>query len=461
LLEAAGATVAILAGCLGLVRWRLSGEARPLWLGAALIWFGTLTVGVAALLPAIQPTALDPRLLDSLRAGSRLAVIAALIYAALGSEVDARLRRRHAFMPLALATALGAALVQVPALAPLLGGATEQAVGGADRALGSAVLVALWLGGALLHLWIGIRGRRPLHAWTGLMMAGLGMAEISRIVLLGDADLVWSAMTEVLRVLALLCGVAGVTVELQQSFAEQRGNLMRSMVSALTAEARIRAELAEQEERAHEARNALSAIEGATKTLERYREQLPPETREELATAVSAEIARLQRLVAKERLGAQHEPFDVQDALLAVLTGARAQGMLIETEWQNGLRAHGRAADTAQVVDNLLTNARRYAPASPVRIACRMEGGRVVLRVEDRGPGVDAAEREAIFQRGQRGTNARDAAGSGLGLYVSAQLMREQGGDLWVDEREGGGASFALALPRARESDAEALPEPG
>jgi signal transduction histidine kinase len=218
-------------------------------------------------------------------------------------------------------------------------------------------------------------------------------------------------------------------------------------VSALTAEARFRAEKAEQEERAHEARNALTAIEGATRTLEHYRDRLPPETRAQLATAITAEIARLQRLVSSERIAEASGPFRVAEALAPVVTGARSQGMLIQSDVAGDLVAHGRWADTAEVVQNLLENARRYAPNAPVTVLAREEGDKILIRVEDRGPGVPEDEQESIFQRGRRGILAEDVPGSGLGLYVSAQLMRDQGGELWVEDRPGGGASFGLWLP--------------
>jgi signal transduction histidine kinase len=76
-----------------------------------------------------------------------------------------------------------------------------------------------------------------------------------------------------------------------------------------------------------------------------------------------------------------------------------------------------------------------------------LDGDNVVIRVEDDGPGVPNAERERIFLHGVRGTNAEGTVGSGLGLYVSARLMREQGGDLRLEESATGGACFAVILP--------------
>jgi signal transduction histidine kinase len=77
-------------------------------------------------------------------------------------------------------------------------------------------------------------------------------------------------------------------------------------------------------------------------------------------------------------------------------------------------------------------------------VSAKATNDRIELRVEDRGPGVRADIRRLIFERGWRGQD--DVEGSGLGLYVAARLVRDQGGDLHVEERAGGGASFVMTL---------------
>ncbi len=57
-----------------------------------------------------------------------------------------------------------------------------------------------------------------------------------------------------------------------------------------------------------------------------------------------------------------------------------------------------------------------------------------------------AEQRRTVFRRGARGQDA-GAAGRGLGLTIAEELARGQGGQLWVEERPGGGASFVLSLP--------------
>jgi signal transduction histidine kinase len=105
----------------------------------------------------------------------------------------------------------------------------------------------------------------------------------------------------------------------------------------------------------------------------------------------------------------------------------------------------------AQVLLNLLLNAVQQAPAvGHVRLCareCERERGdeaRVELIVQDDGPGVPAAEREAIFAPFRSGTG-----GSGLGLAVVRRLCDEWGWTIAVRDTPGGGATFALGVPRA------------
>lgn len=101
-----------------------------------------------------------------------------------------------------------------------------------------------------------------------------------------------------------------------------------------------------------------------------------------------------------------------------------------------------------QVVDNLLANAIRFTPqGGALRVVSRAGGG-LTIAVEDDGPGVAPADREAIFERFYRVDDARNRAsgGVGLGLAIARDIARAHGGDLWVEEAASGGARFLLRL---------------
>ena len=232
---------------------------------------------------------------------------------------------------------------------------------------------------------------------------------------------------------------------LHRAWAEQRSRLLVLRRELELREAQRRADLARDEERAHDARSAVTAIQGAALAIETGHEGLDRRTREWIARDLGREARRLQHLIEAsppERI----EPFSVARLLEPVAGCRRAADVEITVAIPGDLVALGRGQDTARVVANLLDNARRHAPGSTVLLRAGMELGNVVVRVEDRGPGVAPSEWEAIFRRGYKGSNGA-TGGSGLGLYAGRRLMRQQGGELWVEGRPGGGASFALFLP--------------
>lgn len=100
-----------------------------------------------------------------------------------------------------------------------------------------------------------------------------------------------------------------------------------------------------------------------------------------------------------------------------------------------------------QVLVNLLDNANRYAPPeSLIAVTGEPRGDGIALSVTDAGPGVPAAEREAVFDRYVRfDTGGR----AGLGLAIAKTFVEAHGGQIWVEDVEGGGARFVFTLPPA------------
>ena len=106
-----------------------------------------------------------------------------------------------------------------------------------------------------------------------------------------------------------------------------------------------------------------------------------------------------------------------------------------------------------QVAGNLVSNARKYAPGSDVAITADAGApGYWRLRVADRGPGVPRDRQRALFTPFAR-LSADDPAipggSSGLGLSLARQIVSNAGGQLWYEDREGGGACFVVELPEA------------
>jgi len=105
-----------------------------------------------------------------------------------------------------------------------------------------------------------------------------------------------------------------------------------------------------------------------------------------------------------------------------------------------------------QVAENLLSNAMKYAPTGGVELAVRQGApGYWQLLVEDRGPGIPASKQRQLFKPFVRLSEVDPADGlsTGLGLSLAKQIIGQNGGQLWYEDREGGGARFVIELPMA------------
>lgn len=101
-----------------------------------------------------------------------------------------------------------------------------------------------------------------------------------------------------------------------------------------------------------------------------------------------------------------------------------------------------------QILNNLLSNAEKYAPGSGVlEVSSREEGGRATIVVADQGPGIPETEREAVFRPFHRLSDRLDegASGTGLGLSIARELARLHGGDVRLVPSERG-ARFEVTL---------------
>ncbi|CAN5452670.1 hypothetical protein BH23ACT6_BH23ACT6_27760 [soil metagenome] len=443
-LDAGGFAVSLLLAALCFVRWRLVGEAAVLWLGSAAAVFALFTVGLGYVHAIADATGNTGLLL--LHPASRAVVIGLVVCALRSPEVDATLRPSKIIASALGFVAIATVVLQLVPTTGAFAAGTGDALGEAATAIQLAAIgsVAVWVALGVWSMWVGLHARH-IFAWFGLLFFALAFARMVWLVPT-DAGSIGMAGPSLLQGYGLLCAVLGATSELSRAYVKQGTKLLDSVTCTRAAEARIEVELATQAEREHEAVNALAAIEGATRTLQRYQDRLDPQAREQLAEAVSGEVHRLQQLVRVAPAVPVTGRFRLSEAFAAVITCARWQGSTVSCDIPDHLVAIGQPAETAQVLQNLLQNAARYADGEVV-VRASLRDGRVVIRVEDDGPGIPEDERTEIFSRGIRGSTAGSEPGSGLGLYISARLMREQGGDIAVESSPSGGGCFALTLP--------------
>lgn len=105
-----------------------------------------------------------------------------------------------------------------------------------------------------------------------------------------------------------------------------------------------------------------------------------------------------------------------------------------------------------QVVVNLVSNARKFVAAERGEVRLRLDdhGAGWLLSVADNGPGVPEAQRELVFDRfHQANTDGGNPTGTGLGLAITRMIVDHHGGRIWIEDADGGGADFRVALPAA------------
>lgn len=433
------------AGAMSILRYRLVGDTFSLAVGLALALAGLLLVGVGIVLPLLDSGLTDSVAIRALVAGAAYTITAlgVVIVAAGHRRAEDRLSKAVlvTFATFAALTTIALALLDS---AELTSGAAAYLIP-AEGTLLTPPLIGVWFALAVLLLRPGLSGRRDVLPWFGLALMAMAFAEVlaREVVAVGDT---WSIGRAAVAVLAALMALNGVAIDLGQAFRSQERSLESERAQRQQVQMQHEMHLAAEEEALHDASSSILAIQGAARVLEASEDSLAPEQRRALMAALGDEVDRLHRVIERSPRSDPIEPFDVAGAIQPVVSVRGLEGAAA-LDPGVGAVAFGRPGDLAEVIQNLIDNALRHGDG-PVEVTIRQSGGTVHVGVHDRGPGVPEEVRERIFERG---VTTHDA-GSGLGLFISQQLMRQQGGDLWVEARPGGGASFLAALPAAENS---------
>jgi PAS domain S-box-containing protein len=211
----------------------------------------------------------------------------------------------------------------------------------------------------------------------------------------------------------------------------------------------------------HELRTPMTGVYGAAQTLLHREDDLAPEQREKLLTMLAAEAARLSQITEEVLMTSQLDRGDltvertavdiaevVRSAVHTMRPLAESLRIVVEIDDKIGI-ASGDADRIQQVLVNLLDNAAKYGGA-PVRVSAEQTNGLVRIAVSDGGPGIDALDRDRIFEKFYRADSQlkRAGRGTGLGLYISRELTELMGGRLVLASAPGEGATFVVELPR-------------
>ena len=203
---------------------------------------------------------------------------------------------------------------------------------------------------------------------------------------------------------------------------------------------------------AHALKTPLSVIvneaeAGSPRLAEKVREQA-----EVMSRQVSFYLDRARAAARATSIGASTEFAPVLDGLLRTFQKLyRDRDLTFESAFAPALRFRGEPQDLADLVGNLLDNAGKWAQAHVVVTAERAPSGDpsgrdyFLVHIDDDGPGLDPAAREAAVERGRRLDESRP--GSGLGLSIVVDLAANYGGALELGQSPLGGLRATLRLP--------------
>jgi signal transduction histidine kinase len=210
---------------------------------------------------------------------------------------------------------------------------------------------------------------------------------------------------------------------------------------------------------AHDLRAPLTTVRRLAARLEQ--QPTPPEEVVRHATDIMDQTDRLRQLLddlldldrfTRGAVTAQREPTDVLALAVEVVAELAADDHPVEVLGSPVTAAVDRPR-VAQIVRNLVTNAVAHTPAgTPVRVRVERHGdgdGAVVV-VEDEGPGVPAVVRDdLLLPFVSAASHAGDSGGTGIGLSLVDLFAQLHGGQVRVEDRDGGGTRFVVELPAA------------
>jgi two-component system phosphate regulon sensor histidine kinase PhoR len=214
----------------------------------------------------------------------------------------------------------------------------------------------------------------------------------------------------------------------------------------------------------HELRTPLTAVLGAAQTLLRRDVDFTPERQTQLLEIIAAQAARLSKVTDEVLLASSLDRGEVRldrsvldveeivsETVDTMLHRVPETGSLVLKSSPVG-KAYGDRDRVQQVLVNLIDNAFKYSPGGgAVVVSTARRPGSVRVSVADEGPGVPPLEQSRIFEKFYRVDPrlTRTTGGTGLGLFISRELVERMGGEIGVESKAGTGSTFFFDLPAA------------
>lgn len=210
----------------------------------------------------------------------------------------------------------------------------------------------------------------------------------------------------------------------------------------------------------HELKTPVTSIKAYSQLVQGNLERSGDRKNSDLLARLNAQIDRLINLinqlldltrVQEGKLELQVEPTDINELLherIEEIQPTTSSYFILHTAELPLIKVDRERI--GQVITNLLSNAIKYSsPDSKITVSSGIEADGVRISVQDRGEGISEQDQQKVFERFFRTTDGHThlAPGMGLGLYISAQIVRRHGGYFTLESKKGEGSVFSFLLP--------------
>ena len=212
----------------------------------------------------------------------------------------------------------------------------------------------------------------------------------------------------------------------------------------------------------HELRTPLTIIKGFARTLLRRIDTVKPEDATEALKTIDVRAAQLERLIEDllyvSKIESREAQLRIEQVDIQALVQSVAEEIIgehedreVAIEMPRGLLWPCDETKVSLILRHLVDNALKYS-SGPSTVVVRASEDEDDLRIDviDKGVGLVSTDIPHIFERFRQvdGSSTREHGGTGVGLYLCAQLVRVHNGRIWVDSTWGKGSTFSFALPR-------------
>ena len=209
----------------------------------------------------------------------------------------------------------------------------------------------------------------------------------------------------------------------------------------------------------HELKTPVTSLRAYAQLLNRQFSKAGDEQAMKMFGRMESQVNRLTRLMnqlldatqmQKGTLSLQVTLFDMNALVQEVVEDVQQANRQhqIHVEGTVSTQVSGDRERLGRVLTNVLSNATKYSPdATSILVRLTADDDEVTLSVQDAGMGIPVEKQAFLFKRFYRANDAATVPGLGLGLYISAEIIKQHGGRMWVESSEGAGSTFFMRFP--------------